>query len=180
MQKRNALTAATRLITPPSLVDGVCALCAADQAGIPATPDEPDDPAWPGRRPPLNSTPRRQRKPLTKPTCSGRQLPPGRCSTTVVRLTCNELMRVRFLPPAPRNAEEYILDNLITIQVTDEQLAELQCLVAERAEDANLLERALAVPIPAGPAPDCKHNWHPVVGGARCSKCGQFLQLETL
>ena len=63
-------------------------------------------------------------------------------------------MRVRFLPPAPRNAEEYILDNLITIQVTDEQLAELQCLVAERAEDANLLERALAVPIPAGRVAD--------------------------
>ena len=40
------------------------------------------------------------------------------------------------------------MDNLITIQVTDEQLAELQCLVAERAEDANLMERALAVPIP--------------------------------
>ena len=41
------------------------------------------------------------------------------------------------------------MDNLITIQVTDEQLAELQCLVAERAEDATMLERALAVPIPA-------------------------------
>ena len=40
------------------------------------------------------------------------------------------------------------MGNLITIQVTDEQLAQLQCLVAESAEDANLLEQALAVPIP--------------------------------
>ena len=30
---------------PGQLVDGICALCAAEQAGIPATPDEPDDPA---------------------------------------------------------------------------------------------------------------------------------------
>ena len=27
------------------LTNGICALCAAEQAGIPATPDEPDDPA---------------------------------------------------------------------------------------------------------------------------------------
>ena len=41
------------------------------------------------------------------------------------------------------------MENLITIQVTDAQLAALQCLAAESAEDANLLEQALAVPIPA-------------------------------
>ena len=46
------------------------------------------------------------------------------------------------------------MDNLITIQVTDAQLAALQCLAAESAEDANLLEQALAVPIPAGPVAD--------------------------
>ena len=48
------------------------------------------------------------------------------------------------------------MGNLITIQVTDEQLAQLQCLVAESAEDANLLEQALAVPIPGVQAANCE------------------------
>ena len=43
------------------------------------------------------------------------------------------------------------MDNLITIQVTDDQLAALQVLVAESAADTILLEQALAVPIPAAP-----------------------------
>lgn len=43
------------------------------------------------------------------------------------------------------------MENLITIQVTEAQRSALQCLAAESAEDANLLEQALAVPIPAAP-----------------------------
>ena len=68
------------------------------------------------------------------------------------------------------------MDNLITIQVTDSQLAALQVLVAESITDVNGLDQALAVPIPAA---DCSHYWHPDVGGARCSKCDEFLPLET-
>ena len=62
------------------------------------------------------------------------------------------------------------MDNLITIQVTDEQLAALQCLAAESAEDANLLEQALAVPIPEVPVAD--------KAPFECGYCGA--QLETL
>ena len=49
------------------------------------------------------------------------------------------------------------MEGLITIQVTDEQLAALQVLAAESIADVNGLGQALAVPIPAafGDCTDC-------------------------
>ena len=61
--------------------------------------------------------------------------------------------------------------NLITIQVTDAQLAQLQCLVAESAEDANLLEQALAVPIPVASRYDPKICRHGLAFDMPCYEC---------